>query len=259
MTDDKAKLYVLDDAFRMNAEININEADKETLMYIMDEETADKILDKRQEVGRFNTREDIKGSMDEKLYERVKKQLKIEGQSRVSVVEFVKERIEKAQKRIEGGILEKPADWIFFVSNMIGLAVIAEEYLIKTHDIKLIGSKWQNLVDLAVKIDVGHIQYGSKEINYRMQIGKLYEALGISAGYVRVVSKDDATMVAILEAAVMKVKGTAQEGNAVEEGVLFGPGADNSYLVKKVKVEVSGDIMATALDVDGETVKIGAG
>ncbi|MDP8267068.1 MAG: ROK family protein [Candidatus Aceula meridiana] len=271
MTDDNAKIDVLEDGFRMKGLVNINTARKDDLMYIVDEATADRILAMRKRLiasGKEFTKDidtdeivELKEeqekavndnstqtiAIDPKTYRLIKNQFRTEGDHKVSVLEFVKEKILKTQKKIESGEFKQPEDWYFFVNNMIGMAVIVEEYLKKTHDLRLVGTKWQNLVDLAIRIDAGYITPGSTEIDDLKQMGKLYEALGIPYGYTRKVSTDDATMVAILEAAMMKVKGA----NGEEAAVLFaqeGEKSDGDYLIRKVEVQPSGDVLATRLD-----------
>jgi predicted NBD/HSP70 family sugar kinase len=144
--------------------------------------------------------------MDRKTYALIKEFFLVTGYSEFSVVKFVRKELLKAQDMFRAQPELKPVDWLFFASNMIGLAVIVEEYLTDTHDIKMVGAKWQNLLDLAIKIDTGYIQKGDPKIHPEHQMGKLYQALGIPYGYARLPSYEDATLVAILEGAMLKVK-----------------------------------------------------
>ncbi|MDP8297624.1 MAG: ROK family protein [Candidatus Orphnella occulta] len=342
-TTDEAKIYFLDDSFRIDAVVNINKANINMLQHLFDKETAKAILKKRAKLKKQgkdgftkNTSKDKQGKdvvdfpeikdaiisvngeyNGEKIYKVVKSRLTDDKESKAKVLESVKERFEKIQDKIDKGILERPADWIFFVSNMMALAMIIDKYLIKTHDIKLIGSKWQNLMDLAIKIEAQQIQRGNTDIVFDRTEDKLYEALGIAAAYALGVSSDDATMAAILEASTLKIidngfedkiselrtfEGKAEAwneyvgkmfkesgveitekdrkniflpaqesvGKAIEHltqrleqaAILIGPKNPDEYCdisIKRVKVEISGDIMATSLNMPGETISIANG
>jgi phosphomannomutase / phosphoglucomutase len=274
-TDDEAKIYFLDDKFRIDARVNVNDADIDTFRSVLDKRTAEAVVAERGRLGKdFEVVEVVKDgkvklhfpeieriivAVNGKengaiIYKVIQSTLMAEGKSKTSVFDAAMERFINIQKKIDAGAMARPADWIFFVSNMLAYAMIIDEYLIKTHDIRLLGSKWQNLMDLAARIEVGQIARGKMDIDFSKSIDKLYEALGIPAIYTKGVSRDDATMVAILEASALKIKGT--DGNE-DSAVLIGyDGTNKDILIKPSQVEVSGDVMAMPLRVAKTTKRV---